>query len=237
MTDKAEVLARLARELAVRDRQLPLPLRLCHACADILDTDGGAITLAYTHSERVTLCATDATAARLEDLQEILGQGPGADAFTSGEAVIATLDQQDPEGRWAMFVDAAHAALGFAATMFALPIRPETEVLGVLTLYQVTPRPLAQDTSAAQFLADALGAALIRDPDSQTELSPGPWGARAQIHQATGMVVAQLKFSLDDALALLRAHAFALDTTLEAVAAEVVSRRLDFSDTDRDVTS
>jgi hypothetical protein len=93
---------------------------------EILDADGGAITLAYTGSERVTLCTTDPTAARFEDLQEVLGQGPGPEAYTSGEAVVVQLDNPDPAPSWLMFAGAAHAALGFAATIYALPIRPET---------------------------------------------------------------------------------------------------------------
>jgi hypothetical protein len=206
-------------------------MRLCQACAEILDADGGAITLAYTASERVTLCTTDELAARLEDLQDVLGQGPGPDAYTSGDIVVATLNGEDPAGPWLMLEDSAQAALGVVPTMYAFPIRPENDVLGVLTLYQVSPRPLAQDLSSAQFLADALGAALLRDPDSQTELAPGPWATRAQVHQATGIVVAQLKIGPDDALALLRAHAYAHDTTLDGIATEVLQRRLDFGTT------
>jgi hypothetical protein len=232
VTDKAAVLAQLARAIAARDHQSPLPLRLCEACVEILGADGAAITLAYTGSERVTLCTTDPAAARLEDLQDVLGQGPGPEAYTSGEAVVAHLDDTDSKTPWLMFADAAHAALGFSATIYALPIRPETKVLGVLTLYQERSRPLAQDLGAAQFLADALGAALMRDTDAHSELAPGPWAARARIHQATGIVVAQLHVSSDDALALLRAHAYAHDTTLDTIAAEVVDRRLDFSVTD-----
>jgi AmiR/NasT family two-component response regulator len=57
----------------------------------------------------------------------------------------------------------------------------------------------------------------------------GPWASRSQIHQATGMVVAQLRLSPEDALALLRAHAYAQDSTLAEIAASVVQkRRLDF---------
>jgi hypothetical protein len=233
VTDKAAVLAVLARAIASRSRQLSLPFRLCDGCSEILDTDGGAITLSYTGAERVTLCATDEAAARLEDLQDVLGQGPGRDAYVSGEAVIAHLDGSDPNSRWMMLEDAARAALGFSASVYALPIRPESDVLGVLTLYQARRRPLAHGLTTALFLADALGAALLRDPGSQTEMTPGPWAARAQIHQATGFVVAQLKVSPEDALALLRAHAYAHDTSLAAIAAEVVDRRLDFSTTDR----
>jgi len=228
MIDRVGLLAEWARAVANTEGQFSLPMRLCRACAEILDTDGGSITLAYTQPARVTLCATDANAARLEDLQDVLGQGPGPDAYTSGETVIARLETDSPSNPWLMLSDAAGAALGFPATLYAFPIRPEAVVLGVLTLYQQRARPLAREVSAAQFLADALGAALLRDPDSRTEMAPGPWASRALVHQATGMVIAQLRVGPEDALALLRAHAFAHGVTLVEVAGLVVSRELDF---------
>jgi AmiR/NasT family two-component response regulator len=55
------------------------------------------------------------------------------------------------------------------------------------------------------------------------------WGTRAEIHQATGMVVAQLGISTADALARLRAHAFAEQRLLGEVARDVVARRLSFT--------
>jgi len=54
------------------------------------------------------------------------------------------------------------------------------------------------------------------------------WGNRAEIHQATGMVVAQLGISAADALARVRAHAFAEQRRLGEVARDVVARRLRF---------
>ncbi len=55
-----------------------------------------------------------------------------------------------------------------------------------------------------------------------------PWASRARIHQATGMVVARLHISPEDALALLRAHAYAHQSTLPEIAASIVERRLNF---------
>jgi hypothetical protein len=212
-------------------------MRLCRACVQILDADGGAITLAYTGSERVTLCATDDAASRIEDLQDVLGQGPGPDAYASGEAVTGRLDGSDRDSPWALLDDAVRSALGFSPTLYALPIKPGGGVLGVLTLYQVEPRALAQEEDGAQFLADALGTALLKDPESQAEMSAGPWTARAEIHQATGIVVAQLGVLPADALALLRAHAFAHNVSMDAIAQEVLQRRLDFTTTDEDGTA
>ena len=48
------------------------------------------------------------------------------------------------------------------------------------------------------------------------------------VHQATGMISVQLDVSLEEALARLRAHAFAQGTALGEVAAEVVGRQLRF---------
>ena len=51
------------------------------------------------------------------------------------------------------------------------------------------------------------------------------------------MVIAQLGVEADDALALLRAHAFANASSLLEVAADVVERRLNFTHSrDRDWT-
>jgi hypothetical protein len=229
--DRTALLAQWAREIASTLLVQPLPLRLCLACARLLGADGGAITLAYTRSERVTLCATDEVAARLEDLQEVLGQGPGPDAYRSGQAVAAELATPAAMSTWPMFAAAARAAAGDAA-VYALPIRPEGPVLGVLTLYHGTPRPLRCGTAEALFLADALGAALLQDLDSQAEVGPGPWASRSRVHQATGMVIAQLGVGTDDALALLRAHAYAHDASVDAIASQVVGRHLDFTTAD-----
>ncbi|MCA1822134.1 MAG: ANTAR domain-containing protein, partial [Pseudonocardia sp.] len=52
---------------------------------------------------------------------------------------------------------------------------------------------------------------------------------RAEIYQATGMVLAQLGISVTDALARIRAYAFAEQRPLGDVAHDVVSRRLRFT--------
>ena len=230
LKNKAAVLAQWAQMIADSVSVQPLPLRLCLACVRLVDADGGAITLAYTQMERVTLCVTDRTASQLEDLQDVLGQGPGPDAYRSGETVVTSLSDPAAE-RWPIFTQAARAAVGQAA-LYSFPIRPGGEILGVLTLYQTAPRPLRYDIAEAEFLADALGVALLRDPGSRAEAGIGPWSSRAQVHQATGMVIAQLGIGPDDALALLRAHAYAHATSLDAVAAQVLSRGLDFTNAD-----
>lgn len=228
MTDKAAVLAQLARVVATEGSQQPLPVRLCLASMFILGAEGAAITLSYTDAARLTVCATDEVSARLEDLQDVLGEGPGPDAYRTGRIVRAELGQ-DESRRWPTFAESALTAVGPAA-ISALPIRPGMDVLGVLTVYQLPARPLEREPAVAQFLADAVGAAMLRDGGLQDDGGGGaPWLARAQVDQATGMVVAQLGVSPEDAVALLRAHAYADNASMATIAAEIIERRLDFS--------
>ncbi|HYJ51365.1 MAG TPA: ANTAR domain-containing protein [Microbacterium sp.] len=50
------------------------------------------------------------------------------------------------------------------------------------------------------------------------------------MHQATGMVIAQMRIPADDALLVIRAHAFASDRSVAQIASDIVERRMDFSD-------
>jgi hypothetical protein len=54
--------------------------------------------------------------------------------------------------------------------------------------------------------------------------------SRAEIHQATGIVLAQLGVSAPQALARMRGHAFVEQRLLIDVARDVVSRRLQFTE-------
>lgn len=225
--DRTTLLARLARLIAVDAIDQPLETRLCRAYLSMMGGNGAAITLSYTLPDRVTLCATDDLAARLEDLQDVLGEGPGPTAYQT--ATMAVADLRSEQGPWPLFTDAARA-IPSEDLLYAVPMSPGPGVIGVLTVHQEATTDLP-DQEHAQFLANAIGAALIKDPPPfESELRSGPWSARSGIHQATGMVVAQLRISPDDALALLRAHAFSHNLTLAAVADLIRGRRLHFSD-------
>ncbi len=51
---------------------------------------------------------------------------------------------------------------------------------------------------------------------------------RVEVYQATGMLIAQLRLGPAEALARLRAYAFAHDRTATEVAWDIVERRLSF---------
>ncbi len=223
------LLLRLARAIASTPSAKALTERLCLASRDLAGADAAALSVVSASSDRVLLHATEDTAARLEDLQEVLGEGPGTSAATSGELQVCRLVEPAPSA-WPRFAPAARDLAGPAA-VHAVPMRPNDQVFGVLTLYRFgePDRPLAMDGSALLRLAAATGAAVVRDPDATSEdLASGPWHSRARVHQATGMVVVQLGLGPDDALAVLRAHAYAGDTTLDDVAGHVLDRTLRF---------
>jgi hypothetical protein len=234
MDDRTSVLSQLARAMARQSGTDPLAHRLCRSATDLLGADGAAITLAYTAAERVTLCVTDDRAARLEDLQDLLGEGPTPTAYRTGRQVHALVG--DGDHRWPQFESSARQAFG-SIDVHAIPIQPNDTTLGVFTAHVRPGQALLLSGVTVQFLADAVGVALLRDPashlgdpvSSTKDGHGGPWSSRSRIHQATGMVVAQLGIEPPDALALLRAHAFAHGTSLDDVASAVTERVLDFS--------
>jgi AmiR/NasT family two-component response regulator len=73
-----------------------------------------------------------------------------------------------------------------------------------------------------------LGLRTDPDPDGDAVWDRS-WSKRAEIHQATGMVIAQLGINPTDAFARLRAHAFTEGVSLGDVARDVVARRLHFT--------
>ena len=235
MSDSYGALTRLARAIAAESVDSPLSLRMCQACAGILGMDGGSLTLAYADEERVTLCATDEWSARLEDLQEVIGEGPSYDAYQE-RLIHRLLVDGALELRWPLLSDAIKDGLGRCA-VYAIPIKPGPQTMGVATFYQHEVSPMLIDEVEAQVLIDAVGVALVKDPDvldDDSHARAESWNSRAQVHQATGMVMAQLSISSDDSIALLRAHAYAHRQSLAGTSADIIARRLDFRTTDPD---
>lgn len=234
--DEGQMLRQLARAVSAVSTDGPLSLRMCLACSSIMSVDGGALTLAYDQSARTTLCVTDERASRLEDLQEVIGEGPSFAAFREGSVVIEPVGGTQST-RWPVFAEAAREAMGGPCTIFAVPISPGRRVMGVATFFRDSEdQSLPMTPEAVRLLINAVGVALIKDPDVIEEDShtrTQSWAERARIHQAVGMVMAQLRIRTDDAMALMRAHAYAHGDSLSHVGTLITQRRLDFTLTDQ----
>lgn len=219
--DASELLGLLARSLAGIDGGMPMPSRLCRACVEVLGAQSGALTVAAEPDERMTVSTSDGMSGQIDDLEDVLGEGPGRLALTEDRIVVARIDGGHPAtDAFPVFSSLAETITG-PATFFAVPMHVGGRVVGVLSLYFTAARP-GRDSKDMQFLADAVGLSLISELDSLD------WSTRSRVHQATGMVTAQLNIAPDDALAVLRAHAFADSKTLDVVAEEIVERRIAF---------
>lgn len=229
LPDRGRMLSKLATTLATLPTDRPPTWRLGEAMRRMLEADGVAFTVEYLSNSRVTVCATDDVAETLESLQEVAGEGPGYEAARTGMMVIAELDG-DADQRWPMLTQALEEKYG-PLKMYAVPLHANGDLAGVATLHTGPNRSLAEPPDRIAFLANAVGAALVTDAADHPEghLQPGEgWGARSLVHQATGMVMAQVRLTPEDALALLRGHAYAMATDINDVAARIVDRSIDF---------
>jgi hypothetical protein len=237
VADVDGLIARLAQGLVEgADSGVSLPSRLCRSAVLTLGCDGGAITLAYTRAERVTVDTSDDLARILEEIQDVVGEGPGPDAFTTGAYCRWDLDEvATPDPRWPLLESESLETLGPVA-VHALPIVQAQGVLGVLTVYQ---RGAGRDFDPDEGLlvARVIGAVLLADGPGEVP-GHGPWTERAEVHQATGMVVAQLGIPERDALALIRAHAYSHEQSLARSARAIVATEVSFSTTaDQEIES
>ena len=204
---------------------------LCITCVEATGTDGGGVSLRTVDGTREVVYATGRAAASLENLQVLLGEGPCIDAALSPGPVLVD-DLTDPgegvAGRWPLFLAEARALP--VRALYAFPIRVGPVPLGSFELSRARPGPLQQEQlRSALVTADALGTALTDLGDMRAD-GAGPATRSARVHQAAGMVMVQLGCSVEDAMARLRAAAYAEGGTLEDVASDVIARRRRFAE-------
>jgi hypothetical protein len=117
----------------------------------------------------------------------------------------------------------------------AFPLGVGTIKLGVLVLYRDQPVALVgEELTESLLLADLVGR-LVLGMLAEVISESLAWSldvsdSRAVVHQATGMISAQLNVGIEEALVRLRGHAFALDQPIDEVAAEVVAEELRFNE-------
>lgn len=220
-------LVRFASLLASFDESSYVAPRLCEAARIVVGADGASISAALLNTKHELLCATDDVTQRYEELQEVAGEGPAFTASRTGELVTVRLGDVSAD-HWPALAVMSNDLEG---TIWSFPMRPGRLVVGVLTLHRAH-GPLEEELETVQEVADAVGTALLQDSSvlapvtSDTEA----WSVRSQLHQASGMVIAQLGVSPEDAVALIRAHAYAHDKDVSVVAADVIARRIDYTD-------
>lgn len=201
----------------------------------LFDIDAAAISLVFDGASSGTLGSSGEPARTYDELQFTLGEGPCLDSVAHHAPVLVP-DLADPDNtRWPIYGPAllSHQIRG----VFAMPVLVAGEHVGALDLFRFQPGRLAGDHLSGAIAAAELAGiplldvmnndlqAAVNDPESNA------WAelhmlSRAEVSQATGMLVAQLDVDPAEALVRLRAHAYATGRTATEVARDIVDRRL-----------
>jgi hypothetical protein len=201
---------------------------LCREGAQAMHADGISVGLVTATGYRSSLCATDEISAKIEELQVSLGEGPCVDAWNQRAPVHAPDLATDSAGRWPAFAPAARDA--GAAAIVSVPLFVGSTRLGALDVYRRTPGDITEEELREQLrLGEAVTLALLDPLGDGRGLGRSGDGAgdhSIELFQASGMVSVQLDVSVDEAMARLRAYAFAADRAVRDVARDVVTRRL-----------
>lgn len=221
------------------ERRLEAADRLCRACVTLLAVDAAAISLVFDGANAATLGSSGPLARIYDELQFTLGEGPCLDSVAH-RAPVLVVDLANPnDARWPAYGPAmlAHQIRG----VYAMPVLVAGEYVGALDLFSAEPGRLRTEQLAGAVAAAELAAipvldlmnadlhAAVSDPNSDAWAELNTL-SRAEVSQATGMVMAQLGIDAAEALVRLRAHAYATDRGAIDVARDILDRRLRLED-------
>jgi hypothetical protein len=210
-----------------------LPKRLSLACAQMLPVDGAGISVADAAGQRIPLGASSSDAACAERLQFTAGDGPCTSAQAAREPVFAVLGTL--YRRWPGFADMLVSRTPYRAVV-ALPLGEAIAGLGAIDLYFEREEDVpALDVFEAMALGGLVTSALSEAAvwsDWPAERGPhwmhGPTATqRAAVWEAMGKVSLALEVESPEALELMRAMAASRGRTVDEVAADLLTARLD----------
>lgn len=199
---------------------------------DVVPVTGASISTIGEFLGPETISSSDSVAARLDELQFDLGEGPCWDALSSAGPVLVPDIRDIEAGLWPAFARAISSE-GVGA-IFAFPLAIGPLRIGAMDLYSAEPGELSSEyTEQSMLLADIVSRRVLR---RALRLAGAPEYAednsrhsRRSIHQAVGFVIAQLGISPEDAQLLIQGHAFGEGRSMREVAEDILERRLTFT--------
>lgn len=214
-----------------------LDSNLCARFLQALPVSGASLSVFAGLAPETMVCASNALSARIDELQFDLGEGPRWEALQTRAPVLLPHLRSNDYAQWPVLAKALRDLE--VESLFVYPLILGAMDIGVVELYSSTPGPLSPanhstalrlaDTATWQLLRQLLTLAPGDGADTLADSSPL---SRREVHQATGMVLAQAGTTATDALLLLRAHAFAQGRTVRDVARDVVAKNLSFTPDD-----
>jgi hypothetical protein len=203
----------------------------CRAFLSVLPVAGAAVSTIGEVLGSETIAASDSQAARLDELQFDLGEGPCWDAMRSAYPVLAPSIGTTGRTRWPSFTQSI--VTDGVNSVFAFPLAVGPLRFGAVDLYSTAPVSLS-DTQAQQ--AEAMAEVISRHVLRRALASIGDDGdevvsafSRRLIHQASGVVLAQIGISADDARLVIQGQAFAAGRPMMDVAQDILDGRLRFT--------
>lgn len=200
-----------------------------------LDIDAAAISLVFDGANTGTLGSSSEHAKMYDELQFTLGEGPCLDSVTLRSPVLVSDLANQKDGRWPIY---GPAMIDMRIRgVYAMPVVVAGEYVGALDFFRAVPGHLDGPQLSGAIVAADLAAVPVLDlldSDMQAAAAePGSnaWAelnalSRAEVSQATGMLVAQLGIEPAEALLRLRARAYATGRAATAVARDILERRL-----------
>jgi hypothetical protein len=195
-----------------------------------LPVDGAAVSTLGKLLGSETISASSPLAARIDEVQFDLGEGPCWDAMRTFTPVVEP-DLGNRWDRWPAFIDAIRS--NGVTSIFAFPLHVGPLQIGAVDLFtqsRLELSPAHSDTASR--LAGVVSRTVLRSAllSAHSDVQQDRPFSRRLVHQATGMVVSQLEVSADDAALIIKAHAFAQGKSMMEVAQQVIARDLDFRD-------
>jgi hypothetical protein len=201
---------------------------------DVFPVTGAAVSTIGAALGSETLSATDDRAARIDELQFDLGEGPCWDAMRAARPITETDLGLNGHRRWPAFSSALRAEP--VSSIFAFPLFIGALRFGAVDLYSRQPLTLDRvQLDHAVAMAGVVARRVLRDAVEAADDSgygePNPRSRRI-VHQATGIVLAQLDISAEDAYLMVQGQAFAANRSVMQVAVDITQGKLHFSRAD-----
>ncbi|MFI8531279.1 ANTAR domain-containing protein [Streptomyces aquilus] len=190
------------------------PPRFMTGVAEACGTGSAALTLVDSARDQLAVAVSDERSRAAQDLEYVLGEGPARDAV-SGHCLILASGPVIRK-RWPAYGPAL-THLGIASVA-AVPLDTDGGCIGALTVFG--PEPGLVGSGVLGEVAGALARIVLLGPDADPELYGGT-DHRDLVHQAAGVLSVREGCTVGDALALIKARAFA-----EEVSTEVIARRI-----------
>lgn len=213
------------------ESESPSLTTVCRTASRLLRMSGSSVVL-MGEGTFPSVASAYGVSVTVQDLEFTLGEGPASDAYAEGKPIMVG-DIALFGSRWPQFARSI-ADVGIRS-VYALPLQLGAIKLGVLVLYRDEPGILeGEELSAALLVADLVTNQVL-DMQAGALSESLAWGLevddyRAVVHQATGMISAQLDCPMGEALVRLRGRAFSTELPIDQVADEVVRGELRFDE-------